>query len=77
MKKRDKIMDFIENTTKEIGESLGIVDESMPQVGSLAYNKLKVNIMDEDCISMKNEPIDPLETIEDMSFDLDNMPDDK
>ena len=26
--------------------------------------------MDEDCISMRNEPIDPLETVEDMQFDM-------
>ena len=29
--------------------------------------------MDEDCISMRNEPIDPLETIEDMQFDFDDL----
>ena len=26
--------------------------------------------MDEDCMSMRNEPIDPLETVEDMQFDM-------
>ena len=63
-------MDFIETTTKEVGATLGLMDDSVPPVGSRAYKKLKANMMEEDCISMRNEPIDPLETLEDMQFDL-------
>ena len=47
------------------------MDDSIPPVGSIAYGKIRVNnLMDEDCISMRNEPIDPLETVEDMQFDM-------
>ena len=64
---RPKLLDFIETKTKEYGTTLGLVDDSVPPVGSLAYGKIKVSkLMDEDCISMRNEPIDPLETVEDM-----------
>ena len=64
---RPNLLDFIETTTKDLGATLGLIDDSIPPVGSRAYQKLKVNgLMDEDCISMRNEPIDPLETIEDM-----------
>ena len=66
-----KLLDFIESTTKDFGATLGLVDDSIPPVGSVAYGKIKVNKhLDEDCISMRNEPIDPLETVEDMQFDM-------
>lgn len=40
-----------------------MIDDTMPAMGTRAYDKLKVSkLMDEDCISMRNEPIDPLET---------------
>ena len=68
---RPKASNLLE-LTKDFGAQLGILDDSVPPVGSLAYEKLRVNkLMDEDCISMRNEPIDPLETIEDMQFDMD------
>ena len=56
-KEPNKFLDFIERTTKEFESTLGIKEETMPEVGSAAYKKLKANIMDEDCISMRNEPI--------------------
>ena len=72
-----KLLDFIETTTKDFGTTLGLVDDSVPPVGSRAYGKIKVSkLMDEDCISMRNEPIDPLETVEDMQFDLSMCEDD-
>ena len=62
------------SSAKDFGASLGLIDDddqSMPKLGSSAYQKLRVNkLMDEDCISMRNEPIDPLETVEDMTFEL-------
>ena len=62
------------SSAKEFGASLGLIDDddqNMPKLGSSAYQKLRVNkLMDEDCISMRNEPIDPLETVEDMTFEL-------
>ena len=70
-KRPKKLLDFIESTTKDFGATLGLVDDSVPPVGSIAYDKIKVNkLMEEDCISMRNEPIDPLETVEDMQFDM-------
>ena len=71
---RPNLLDLIETKANNFGASLGLVDDTIPPVGSKAYNKLKVNkLMDEDCISMRNEPIDPLETIEDMQFDFDDL----
>ena len=71
---RSNLMDLIETKANNFGASLGLVDDTIPPVGSKAYNKLKVNkLMDEDCISMRNEPIDPLETIEDMQFDFNDL----
>lgn len=62
---------MIETKTRDFGTTLGLIDDTMPAVGTRAYEKMKVSkLMDEDCISMRNEPIDPLETIEDMQFDL-------
>ena len=69
-KRPTKLLDFIESTTKDFGAAIGLVDDSVPAVGSLAYGKIKVSkLMDEDCVSMRNEPIDPLE-IEAMQFDM-------
>jgi hypothetical protein len=69
---RPKLLDLIETTTKDIGTTLGLIDDSIPAVGSRAFEKLKVSklMVEDDCISMRNEPIDRLETIEDMQFDL-------
>ena len=72
-----KLLDDIENKMMNLGTSLGLIDDSIPPVGSLAYEKLRVNMMEEDCMSMRNEPIDPLETVEDMQFDLSMMDDDE
>jgi len=59
---------LIGTSTKDFGATLGLIDDSIPEIGSRAYEKLKVSkLMDEDdCISMRNEPIDPLEIVEDM-----------
>ena len=67
------LLDLIETKTKDLGATLGLIDDSIPPVGSAAYQKLRVSrLMDEDCISMRNEPIEPLDidTGEDMAFDL-------
>mmetsp|Transcript_17073 Transcript_17073/g.22998 ORF Transcript_17073/g.22998 Transcript_17073/m.22998 type:complete len:105 (+) Transcript_17073:205-519(+) len=72
---RPKLLDMIGSSAKDFGTSLGLIDDDsnrIPQVGSKAYQKLRVSkLMDEDCISMRNEPIDPLETVEAMQFDVD------
>ena len=50
---------------------LGLIDDSLPQIGSLEYKKYKLkSLMEEDCMSMRNDPIDPLETVDDMEFNL-------
>ena len=69
---RPKLLDLIETTTKDLGTTLGLIDDSIPAVGSRAFEKLKVSklMVEDDCISMRNESIDRLETIEDMQFDL-------
>ena len=69
--KRPKLLDAIEDGVKDFGATLGFVDDSVPMPGTKAYQRLRVNkLMDEDCISMHNEPIDPIETGNDMAFDL-------
>ena len=69
--KRPKLLDAIEAGAKEFGTTLGFIDDSVPMPGTKAYQRLRVSkLMDEDCISMHNEPIDPLEIGEDMAFDL-------
>lgn len=60
---RPKLLDLIETTTRDFGTTLGLIDDTVPTMGTRAYEKLKVSkLMDEDCISMRNEPIDPLDT---------------
>ena len=58
----NNLLDFIEDKGRDIGASLGLIGDNVPIV----------RLMDEDCISERNEPIDKLidmGAIEDMQFD--------
>ena len=58
----NNLLDFIEDKGRDIGASLGLIGDTVPIV----------RLMDEDCISERNEPIDKLidmGAIEDMQFD--------
>ena len=69
--RRANFLDLIESKSKNLGATLGLIDDlAMPQPGQPGYSSVKVNrLMEEDCLSMRNEPIDPLETFGDMAFD--------
>lgn len=68
---RPKLIDMLGSTAKEFGATLGLLEgDSPPELGTAAYQRVRVSkLMDEDCISMRNEPIDPLETVDGMQFE--------
>ena len=42
----------------------------MPEVGSVAYDQIRVTkLMNEDVMSLHNEPLTPLETVEEIVFE--------
>ena len=65
---RPKLIDMLGSDSKQFGTALGLLEgDSPPDMGKAAYQKVRVSkLMDEDCISMRNDPIDPLETVDDM-----------
>lgn len=72
---RTGFLDLIETKTKDLALDLGLIDDSLPPLGSVEYNRIKLKtLMEEDCISMRNEPLDPLETVDDMEFIRDQNP---
>ena len=68
---KTNLLDLIENTTDRLGKDLGLIDDDkMPEVGSLAYDQIRVTkLMNEDVVSLHNEPLDPLEAVEDLAFE--------
>ena len=68
--KMGNLLDLIETTTDKLGRDLGLIeDNTMPEVGSAAYEQIRVTkLMNEDVVSQHNEPLTPLETIEEIEF---------
>ena len=50
---KTNLLELIENTTDKIGRDLGLIeDDTMPEVGSLAYEQIRVTkLMNEDVVS--------------------------
>ena len=69
---KTNLIDEIRITTDKLGRDMGLIDDDdiMPEVGSIAYEQIKVTkLMNEDVVSLHNEPLDPLMSVEDFEFE--------
>ena len=69
---KTNLLDLIETTTDKLGRDLGLIEDNtiMPEVGSQAYEQIRVTkLMNEDVVSQHNEPLTPLETLEEIEFE--------
>ena len=70
--KQQNFLDLIDNATDKLGRELGLIDDefTMPPVDSQAFEQIRVTkLMNEDVMSECNEPLVPLETMDDLEFD--------
>lgn len=67
---KPNLIDEIMITTDQLGRDLGLIDDVIPEVGTPAYEQIKITkLMNEDVVSLHNEPLDPLMSVEDLEFE--------
>ena len=68
---KSNLIDEIMITTDKLGRDLGLIDDDeVPEVGTAAYEQIKITkLMNEDVVSLHNEPLDPLVETEDLAFE--------